>query len=110
MPQRDEIRQAALRIIQNSGVDDFKQLVLPTAQHLVGKSKISQSLGDKGRFLLNTGLEHVDPNAIDVGLECLVEALPDGEEKDKVQEILTYWKENIEDILKDNCVVTKMIV
>lgn len=102
MDKKEEVRKAAEAAVREHGAKKVKDMVFPTFHVLVEKSRFKQSLGVSGPFMLNVGLEHVDCVKVLGYIECVLESLPDGAEKDAVMRDHEYWVSHEGEILADN--------
>lgn len=105
--EKEEIRRVYHNLINQHGVDLLKNQAYPIMQELIGKSKIKRSLGDKAQFMLNVGMENIPTTSLLIAIECVMEVMEVGEEKERIQKSYEYWRENEEDILNDNRVTEK---
>ncbi|OGZ84802.1 MAG: hypothetical protein A2312_00905 [Candidatus Staskawiczbacteria bacterium RIFOXYB2_FULL_32_9] len=52
--------------------------------------------------IIAVGFQDIDPDCLEVAIECIVEAMPDGDDKTQIATDLTYWRENRQEIMDDH--------
>jgi hypothetical protein len=96
----ERMRVKFVAAIAEYGIVVIKEAVYPDFLKIVASTRMKKRFGFD--TVIATGFSHFDPDSFTMGIKCIIEAMPDGDEKVEVQETYDYWIANIDEIMADH--------
>jgi len=100
MNQRlEEAKKECMASVEKNGLDAVKKGLFPMFNKMIYGTQLKRRTGTA---LISAGYERIDPDCLEVVIQCVVEAMPEGDEKKKMEENIKYWNENRQEIMDDH--------